>query len=80
MTLKSGGMTQYREVRGGVGFGSTNSYPVEFGLGKRSAIEEMEIIWPSGHKQVLRSPPIDSFMEVVEFQQGWRIIHSSQEQ
>lgn len=76
MTLKSGGMTQYREVTGGIGFGSTNSYPVEFGLGEKIRIDEVEIIWPTGKRQVLLSPPVDSLMEVVESRQGWRIIHT----
>ena len=76
VTLKSGGMTQYREVTGGIGFGSTNSYPVEFGLGEKIRIDEVEIIWPTGKRQVLLSPPVDSLMEVVESRQGWRIIHT----
>ena len=78
VTLKSGGTLQYREVTGGIGFGSTNSYPVEFGLGERDSIDEVEIIWPSGLKQVLKSPPVDSFIEVEEHREGWRVIHTGQ--
>ena len=75
VTARTGEMIQYREVEGGIGFGSTNSYPVEFGLGLRSRVDEVEILWPSGHRQVLHSPPVDTMIEVVEFEEGWRVVH-----
>ena len=75
VTLRSGEMTQYREVEGGIGFGSTNSYPVEFGLGDRTKIDEIEILWPSGGRQVLKCPPIDSMIQVEEFGEGWKVLH-----
>ena len=75
VTLRSGEMTQYREVEGGIGFGSTNSYPVEFGLGELESIDQVEILWPSGGRQVLKSPPVDSMIEVKEYEEGWKVIH-----
>ena len=74
VTLRSGEMTQYREVEGGIGFGSTNSYPVEFGLGDLTQVDEIEILWPSGERQVLKSPPVDALLEVEESREGWRRI------
>ena len=75
VTARIGEMIQYREVEGGIGFGSTNSYPVEFGLGQRSKVDEVEILWPSGHRQILHSPPVDTMIEVVELEKGWRVVH-----
>ena len=75
VTVKAGGMTQYREVEGGSGFGSTNSYPVEFGLGERTQIDEVEIVWPNGERQTLKSPPVDALIDVVEGEGGWKVIH-----
>ena len=76
VTLESGEFVQYREVGGGSGFGSTHSYPVEFGLGDRTKIDEIEILWPSGERQELKGPPVDALLEVEEGGDGWRVIHT----
>ena len=76
VTLKGGEGIQYREVEGGIGFGSTNSYPVEFGLGRLTRVDEVEILWPSGERQALQSPPIDSMIEVTELKEGFRVVHT----
>ena len=39
---------RYREVSGGCGFGSTNSLPLEIGLGTHTKVDTLEIVWPSG--------------------------------
>jgi len=51
LTVTAGGMTQLRQVKGGRGFGSSDSPTVEFGLGKSKTVERLEIRWPSGTHQ-----------------------------
>jgi tetratricopeptide (TPR) repeat protein len=46
--VTSGSLTLLRVVNGGSGFGSTNSLELEFGLGKRKKVDQVEIRWPSG--------------------------------
>ena len=48
VTLTIGERTLYREVSGGCGFGSTNSIPLEIGLGDATVVDKLEIVWPSG--------------------------------
>ncbi len=48
VTLTLGNTKIYREVSGGCGFGSTNSIPLEIGLGKAKQVDRLEIVWPSG--------------------------------
>ena len=75
VTLTAGGMKQYREVAGGIGFGSTDSYPVEFGLGALEKADALEIRWPGGETQRLERPPVDAMIEVVEGGEGWTVVH-----
>jgi tetratricopeptide (TPR) repeat protein len=51
ITVKAGGQTYFREVKGSEGFGSTSPYRQHFGLGKLAAVESVEVVWPSGTKQ-----------------------------
>jgi hypothetical protein len=46
--LTAGGMTQLREVNGGNGYASQSTTRLHFGLGRATAIEALEVRWPSG--------------------------------
>ncbi len=48
VTVTVGDRKLYREVSGGCGFGSTNSIPLEIGLGDVTQVDRLEIVWPSG--------------------------------
>ena len=61
-------MTQLREVKGGRGFGSTDSPTVEFGLAKAKVVERMEIRWPSETYQVFENVPVNQRISVREGQ------------
>ena len=45
------GQSQSRMVRGGSSYLSQSELPVTFGLGKRPAIERVQIEWPSGSRE-----------------------------
>src|SRR5207244_1473358 len=54
LTGKSG-LVQYNHVSTSVGYASASDKKVHFGLGTDSEIREVEIHWPSGKSQVLKS-------------------------
>jgi hypothetical protein len=51
--VKSGGMTQKRWVRSGSSYCSQSELPVTFGLGDLRWADEVEVVWPSGVREVL---------------------------
>jgi hypothetical protein len=60
------GMQQLQEVSGGSGFCAQNDRRLHFGLGKTTAIDRVEIRWPSGATQTLASPAVDQLHKVKE--------------
>ena len=58
----------YTKVHDGVsGYLSHSVFPLYFGLGKAQAVEQVEVLWPSGKKQVISDGiPINDLLEVVE--------------
>lgn len=59
---------QFREVRQGGGYLSSHEAVVHFGLGEAAAVSRVEILWPSGQRQVLRDLPVRCEMTVDEEQ------------
>ncbi len=57
--LTAGGRTQIDEVRSGGSYLSQNDLRLHFGLGRVARIEEVEIDWPSGIRQVQRDLGVD---------------------
>jgi len=66
VTLRIGDHLIYREVSGGCGFGSTNSLPLEIGLGKHTKVDTLEIVWPSGQVDTHRNLPVNQKLVVTE--------------
>jgi|GEM_PF-448595 len=65
--ITSEGESQIREVEGGMGsHGHQNSITVEFGLGSKATIDEVEVTWPDGKTQLIRNPAIDQTLEITE--------------
>ena len=59
---------QWNDMSSGVGYASSCSCPVHFGLGEDQIAEEVEILWPSGKRQILRSVKADAHITVSESQ------------
>ena len=53
--LTAGGRTQTDEVRSGGSYLSQNDFRLHFGLGAATKIEEVQILWPSGIRQIVRN-------------------------
>ena len=56
----------YREVSGGCGFGSTNSLPLEIGLGTHTKVDTLEIVWPSGQVDTHRNLSVNQRLVITE--------------
>jgi hypothetical protein len=54
--VTAGGKTQTAMVKSSTGYLSQSQLPVVFGLGKSSAIDKVEVLWPSGTTQTVSSP------------------------
>jgi len=64
--LTANGQTQLREVICGSSYLSQSSLEVEFGLGQVKTVDHIEIIWPSGIKQILESIATNQRLRVIE--------------
>ena len=64
--VSASGKVQYNHVTTSVGYASSSSRRVHFGLGAESAIRVVEIRWPSGTLQRLESPRTDQCLRVTE--------------
>jgi enediyne biosynthesis protein E4 len=60
------GRQQVQEVSGGSGFCAQNQRRLHFGLGKTSAVDRVEIRWPSGKMQTVRTPELNRIHKVRE--------------
>ncbi|MGA2606516.1 MAG: CRTAC1 family protein [Terriglobia bacterium] len=64
--LRAGGMTQIGEVMGGGSYLSQSDLRLHFGLGGSARAEQVEVVWPSGLRQVFPNVPADKFYEIEE--------------
>ncbi|MBN8248122.1 MAG: CRTAC1 family protein [Verrucomicrobia bacterium] len=64
--LTAGGQTQWRDVASTRSYLSASELPVTFGLGKADRVESVEILWPSGVRQILTDVPVDRLTVIEE--------------
>ena len=57
---------QWNDMTSGVGYASSCLNPVHFGLAARTSVEEVDILWPSGRKQILKNVRADQRLTVTE--------------
>lgn len=60
------GQQQVQEIHGGSGFCAQNQRRVHFGLGKNPGIDRVEIRWPSGKIQTIRTPEVNKIHQIKE--------------
>jgi enediyne biosynthesis protein E4 len=66
VTVEAGGTRQLRIVDGGMGFASQNDRRLHFGLGSITQVDRALIRWPSGARQTVKHPAVDSLHVIVE--------------
>jgi len=64
--LRAGGLDQVREISAGGSYFSQSDLRVHFGLGSVTSAESVEVVWPSGQRQVFRNIAADRFYIVEE--------------
>jgi hypothetical protein len=57
---------QYNQSTTAGSYGSSSDKRVHFGLGKATAIDRIELSWPTGVKQVLTNVKADQVLTIVE--------------
>src|SRR5262249_12066491 len=68
VTVKSGALTQIREVHGGGSYLSQNDLRLHFGLGSKRMIDVLEIAWQNREVERLKELPADFLYTLTEGQ------------
>ena len=58
--------TQVGQVNNVASYLSANDLRVYFGLGRQQQVKSVEVLWPSGRKQILSNVPVNRIVEVTE--------------
>jgi hypothetical protein len=64
--VTAGDLVLYEERKGGMSYQSAQDPRLHFGLGQRSAIDQIEIKWPSGELTKLRNLKADQILAIEE--------------
>jgi hypothetical protein len=61
--------SRHNHMTTAVGYASSSHAGVHFGLGAAAQVDEIEVLWPSGYKQVLRGVKANQVLTVTEAQE-----------
>ena len=64
--IVAGGLSQIREIAGGGSYLSQSDLRANFGLGKATVVDRVEIRWPSGKTQTLAAPKVNERHRIME--------------
>ena len=64
--LTAGGMTRLQFISGGNSFAGQSSARVHFGLGDVAKIDQIEVRWPAGEREVFTGLAVDRIQKIVE--------------
>lgn len=64
--ILAGGISQMTEKKSASGYLSQSDGRVHFGLGQEGMVEEIEVIWPSGERQVMQNVPAGKIITIIE--------------
>jgi hypothetical protein len=68
VTVRTGNLTQFSEVKGGSSYLSQNDLRQHFGLGSNDKMDEVTVRWPNGQTEVLKNLAADYIYTIVEGQ------------
>jgi hypothetical protein len=66
ISVTTGSVTQFNEVRSGSSYLSQNDLRLHFGFGKDTTIDQVEVAWPSGKKDIIKNLPTDFIYTIKE--------------
>ena len=66
VTLKAGAQLQFQEVTSQSSYYSHNDHRLHFGLGQNKQADVIEIIWPSGDREVLNNVSANKIVSIKE--------------
>ena len=64
--VTAGDLVQFHELQSAHGYNSTNDPTITFGLGGRTLVDRIEVLWPRGGTQTLENPTARSTVTIVE--------------
>jgi hypothetical protein len=68
VTVRTGSVTQFSEVKGGSSYLSQNDLRQHFGLGANAKMDEVTVRWPNGQSEVIKNVAADFIYTIVEGQ------------
>jgi hypothetical protein len=66
VSISAGSMKITKIQDGKSGYLSQSVLPLYFGLGEAKRVETIQVLWPSGQKQTVSNPRLNSTLEIVE--------------
>ena len=64
VTLFAGQQVWYKELSATRGYASASSQNIHFGIGKNTAVDSIDIIYPIGGKQTIKNVSINTYQEI----------------